>query len=119
MAQLQSVFVASTLKSNEATVAKYMEYMNLDRVVFFVVRNPSTRLRDDLHAYMRDNELTRILLPASKRHPKTHRMLVIARTEERFPDAQYIEEYRYLLKQIYSPKCRYSVRICRRYTYLV
>ena len=118
MANVQSVFIASTLKSEQSKVARVMEHLNLDRVVYFVVRDPSTHKRSTLYYDIRPNLIARLPVDV-KRHPKAHRMLVVCNTSSQFSDAQYIEEYRYLLRHIFGPKCRYAVRVCHRYTYLV
>ncbi len=92
--------------------------MNLDRAVYFEIKNPSTQKRDALWACMKEQDYARILKNIEQ-HPKARRMLVIIKAKEQISDLQYIEDYRSLLKHIYGPKCRYVVRVCHRITRLV
>ena len=118
MTQLQSVFLATTLKSEQAKVAQYMELMNLDRVAFFVVREPSRELQEALFEDIRDSLIARIPL-VSKLHPRARRMLYICKTNPTCSDEEHIDNYRYYLHQTFGPKCRYVVRVCHRITRLV
>ena len=118
MTNLQSVFLATTLKSEHAKVAQYMELMNLDRVAFFVVRDPSKKLQEALFEDIRDSLITRIPL-VSKLHPRARRMLYICKTNPTCSGEEHIENYRYYLHQTFGPNCRYSVRVCHRITRLV
>lgn len=118
MANLKTVFLASTLKSEQAKVAQYMDLMNLDRVVFFVVRDPSRNLQEALFEDIREQLLARIPL-SSKRHPMARRMLYICKANDCCSDDQHIENYRYYLHQTFGPKCRYAVRVCHRITRVV
>ncbi len=114
MAQLKTVFLATTLKSEQAKVAQYMELMNLDRVAFFVVREPSRELQEAFFESIHQLVLTRIPL-ISKRHPKARRMLYICKTRDNVPDTVYLATYRWFIRDTFGPKCRYAVHVCHRY----
>ena len=121
MAQLKTVFLATTLKSEQAKVAQYMELMNLDGAAYFVIKERDKRMREMFFAGLRDLVLTQIPL-ISKRHPQARRTLVICKADVNSPnapisDALNIEDYRNYLKDFYGPQCRISVRICRRFTF--
>ena len=115
MANLQSVVIASSLKSNDAKVAKVMNYLNCDKTIAFVVRDPSTKRRSTLYHELINEDRLSVRLPVGvKRYPKAHRMLVICRYDNTTSVYRNIRFYREKLQRIFGPKCRYAVRAYER-----
>lgn len=115
MANLQSVVIASSLKSNDAKVARVMNHLDYDKTIAFVVRDPSTKRRSTLyHELQTEDRLVKKLRVGVKRYPKAHRMLVICRYDASQPLYANIRFYREKLQRIFGHKCRYAVRAYER-----
>ena len=115
MAQLEQVVIASSLKSNDAKVARVMNYLNLNKAIGFVLRDPSTHRRSTLYHELNEEGRQVGKLPVGvRRHPKAHRIMVICSYDGSQPIYQNIRFFREKLQRIFGPKCRYCVRAYER-----
>ena len=115
MTNQNSVVIASSLKSNDAKVARVMNHLDCDKTIAFVVRDPSTKRRSTLYYELKNEDRLVAKLPVGvKRYPKAHRMLIICSYDTTQPLYANIRFYREKLQRIFGPKCRYAVRAYER-----
>lgn len=115
MANLHSVVIASSLKSNDAKVARVMNHLDMNKAISFVLRDPSTKRRSTLYYELKNEDRLVAKLPVGvHQHPKAHRMLIICSYDTTQPLYANIRFYREKLQRIFGPKCRYAVRAYER-----
>ena len=115
MANINSVVIASSLKSNDAKVARVMNHLDMDKAISFVLRDPSTKRRSTLYYELKNEDRLEAKLPVGVyQHPKAHRMMIICNYDVSQPLYANIRFYREKLQRIFGPKCRYAVRAYER-----
>ena len=106
--ELTTRFAAMVLKSEQSMPARAMEELDLDRVVFFVVKSATEAQREQLCHHLGAFLIKRIPLKKAKRE------MVICRTADNVNDAKILDSYETIIKQIFGPKTRIRARIIRR-----
>ena len=106
--ELKTRFAAMVLKSEQSMPARAMEELDLDRVVFFVVKSATEAQREQLCHHLGAFLIKRIPLKKAKRE------MVICRTADNVNDAKILDYYETIIKQIFGPKTRIRARIIRR-----
>ena len=101
----QSRFTAVVLKSEQAMPASVMEELDLDRVVFFVVKSATEAQREQLCHALNAFLIRRIPLKKAKRE------MVICRTLDNVNDAQVLDFYETIMQQIFGPQTRIRAKI--------
>ena len=105
MAQSNFYFSATMQKSPFSVPARVMEELNLDRIVYFVLRGGTDAQREYLHELLGDALVGRVPLSRARRQ------MIICRTHDGQNDAEHIESYNALLRHVFGDKCRITVRI--------
>ena len=95
-------------KSALSLPSQVMEELDLNRVVFFVVKSATNAQSKQLCRSIKGNLLKRIPLKKAKRE------MFICRTADDFNDAALFDFYETIMQQIFGPKTRIRVRILRR-----
>ena len=101
-------FAAMVLKSEQSMPARAMEELDLNRVVFFVVKSATEAQREQLCHHLGAFLIKRIPLKKAKRE------MVICRTADNVNDAKILAAYETILKPIFGPKPLMRARIIRR-----
>ena len=101
-------FAAMVLKSEQSMPARAMEELDLNRVVFFVVKSATNAQSKQLCRGIKSDLLKRIPLKKAKRE------MFICRTADNINDAKILDSYETIIKQIFGPKTRIRARIIRR-----
>ena len=101
----QSRFTAVVLKSEHSMPARVMEELDLDRVVFFVVKSATEAQREQLCHALNAFLIRRIPLKKAKRE------MVICRTSDNVNDAQVLDFYETIMQQIFGPQTRIRAKI--------
>ena len=105
MATKQFYFSATMQKSPLSVPARIMEELNLDRVVYFVLRGGTDEQREALQALIGNAVIARIALSRARRQ------MIICRTSDDINDAVTIDSYRAALEHVFGEHCRITVRI--------
>ena len=95
-------------KSALSLPSQVMEELDLNRVVFFVVKSATDAQSEQLCRDIKGNLLKRIPLKKAKRE------MFICRTADNVNDAKILDYYETIIKQIFGPKTRIRARIIRR-----
>ena len=101
-------FIASMRKSALSLPSQVMEELDLNRVVFFVVKSATEAQREQLCHHLGAFLIKRIPLKKAKRE------MFICRTADDLSDAALFDFYETIMQQIFGPKTRIRVRILRR-----
>jgi len=119
-----SFFTATTCKSQLSKVARVMNELNLDRVVYFVVRGGSERQRMQLSINLSQMIICQLPLISKgalrKKNAAPHRTrdsvrrMLICQAFADTSDFNLIRVYRTYLEEVFGDKCRLSVRVVRR-----
>lgn len=105
MATNQTYFSATMQKSPLSVPARIMEELNLDRVVYFVLRGGTDEQREALQDLIGNAVIARIALSRARRQ------MIICRTSDDINDAVTIDSYRAALEHVFGEHCRITVRI--------
>lgn len=105
MATKQVYFSATMQKSPLSVPARIMEELNLDRVVYFVLRGGTDEQREALQDLIGNTVIARIALSRARRQ------MIICRTSDDINDAVTIDSYRAALEHVFGEHCRITVRI--------
>ena len=105
MATKQIYFSATMQKSPLSVPARVMEELNLDRVVYFVLRGGTDEQREALQDLIGNAVIARIALSRARRQ------MIICRTSDDINDAVTIDSYRAALEHVFGEHCRITVRI--------
>lgn len=92
-------------KSPLSVPARIMEELNLDRVVYFVLRGGTDEQREALQDLIGNAVITRIALSRARRQ------MIICRTSDDINDAVTIDSYRAALEHVFGEHYRITVRI--------
>ena len=95
-------------KSALSLPSQVMEELDLDRVVFFVVKSATEAQREQLCHHLGAFLIKRIPLKKAKRE------MFICRTADDLNDAALFDFYETIMQQIFGTKARIRVRILRR-----
>lgn len=106
-------FTALMLRSEQSVVAKLMMALDLNRVVYFVLRGGNADQRANLGELL-DETAVACLPLRSKSHPKTNRQMWILEPLHSVSDFDAIASYRAVLEHVFGPKTRIAVRIMKR-----
>ena len=101
-------FAAMVLKSEQSMPVRAMEELDLNRVVFFVVKSATDAQSEQLCRGIKGNLLKRIPLKKAKRE------MFICRTADDLSDAALFDFYETIMQQIFGTKTRIRARIIRR-----
>ena len=102
------LFIASMRKSALSLPSQVMEELDLNRVVFFVVKSATNAQSEQLCRGIKGDLLKRIPLKKAKRE------MFICRTADDLNDAALFDFYETIMQQIFGTKARIRVRILRR-----
>ena len=105
---LKTFFLATMPKSELSKAAQVMNDLNLDDLVYFVVRRATDDQWEDLYDILQPTLVTRIPLSKGKRQ------MVFCHPMHKNNDLLEFEDYRFVLKTVLGNRCRIPVRVCHR-----
>lgn len=95
-------------KSELSKAAQVMNDLNLNDLVFFVVRRATDEQWEDLYDLLGPLVETRVPLQ------KGQRQMMFCHPRSEADDYTQIDDIRFLVKTAFGPNCRISVRMCKR-----
>lgn len=101
-------FWATMPKSELSIPAQVLTQLKRKRLVYFVIRRATDEQWEDLYDILQPTLETRIPLRKGKRQ------MVFCRPMHKNNDLLEFEDYRFVLKTVFGPKCRIPVRVCHR-----
>lgn len=98
-------FWATMPKSELSIPAQVLIQLKRKRLVYFVIRRATDEQWEDLYDILGPSLVTRIPLKKEGHH------MIFCRPRHRDNDYLDLDDYRFLLKTVFGPKCRIPVRM--------